>query len=180
MKRFFIPLLSLYFLACQSQSFTSSGTGFDYSFEAAMYHDPSIFLVDKFVDGDTFWVLNKDQRRIKIRLIGIDAPEDRNAFNKRKHPFGAHSKVYLDSVLTRNPYLKLTFDIDSLDRYGRTLAYAFLNDGTFLNELLVKEGYATLMTIPPNVKYENRLLRAQQYARKHKLGIWDDRWQQND
>jgi len=139
-----------------------------------MFTDPTIFKVDDFVDGDTFWVLNKDSKRVKIRLIGLDAPEVKNVFKKKKHPFGVHSKAYLDSILTKNPYLKLTFDVDSLDRYGRTLAYAYLNDGTFLNENLVRNGYATIMTIAPNIKHEDLFYEAQIYARDNELGIWKE------
>jgi micrococcal nuclease len=157
---------------CQSQN--NATISFEENFEQQMFTDPTIFKVDDFVDGDTFWVLDKDNRRVKIRLIGIDAPENKTVFKKKKHPFGIHSKAYLDSILTVEAYLKLTFDVDSLDRYGRTLAYVYLNDGTFLNEKLIREGYATLMTVPPNVTYENLFYEAQQYARENELGIWKE------
>jgi len=159
---------------CQSQNYSNSALFFEENFEQEMFTDPTIFKVDDFVDGDTFWVLNKDSKRVKIRLIGLDAPEVKNVFKKKKHPFGVHSKAYLDSILTKNPYLKLTFDVDSLDRYGRTLAYAYLNDGTFLNENLVRNGYATIMTIAPNIKHEDLFYEAQIYARDNELGIWKE------
>lgn len=167
----FLTILLSY---CQSQNYSSSTVPFEENFEQEMYHNSTIFKVDTFVDGDTFWVLNHEGNRVKIRLIGIDAPENKSVFNKKKHPFGIHSKEYLDSILTKNEYVKLTFDVDSLDRYGRTLAYAYLNDGTFLNEKIIREGYATLMTIPPNITYENLFYEAQVYAREHALGIWKD------
>jgi|SRR5690606_432608 micrococcal nuclease len=167
----FITTLLAY---CQSQINTHSTISFDEKFEEKMFTDPTIFKVDGFVDGDTFWVLNADSQRVKIRLIGIDAPENKNVFNKKKHPFGVHAKAYTDSILTKHSYLKLAFDVDSIDRYGRTLAYVYLNDGTFLNEDLVKNGYATVMTISPNVKHDKLFYEAQVFAREHKLGIWKD------
>ena len=170
---FFLGFLSLLF-ACQPQAYQHTAKPFDENFEAEMFVNASIYKVDAFVDGDTFWVLDSKKRRIKIRLIGIDAPEVKTVFNKKKHPFGEHSKQYLDSILTKNPYLKLTFDVDSLDQYGRTLAYAFLNDGTFVNEMMIRNGYATTMTIQPNTLYEDLFYQAQVYARKNGLGIWKE------
>lgn len=173
MFRYLVFSISLLFTQCQSHNAAKKTViPFEENFEQQMFTDETIFKVDDLVDGDTFWVLNKDKKRVKIRLIGIDAPEVKNVFNKKKHPFGIHSKQFLESILTNNNYIKLTFDVDSLDRYGRTLAYAYLNDGTFLNEILVKNGYATIMTVSPNVKYENLFFEAQRYARENNLGIW--------
>ena len=160
---------------CHSQNVVKyESVPFAYDFADYMFRDSSIYKVDTFVDGDTFWVLDKDRKRIKIRLIGIDAPEVKTVFNKKKHPFGIHSKMYLDSILTANSYLKLNFDVDSLDQYGRTLAYVYLNDGTFLNEYLIRTGYATIMTIPPNISYEDLFFEAQRFARENKLGVWKE------
>ncbi|MFN3265126.1 MAG: thermonuclease family protein, partial [Aquificaceae bacterium] len=55
---------------------------------------------------------------------------------------------------------------------GRLLAYVWLSDGRMLNEVLVKEGYAMVYTIPPNVKYQERFLQAQRYARENRKGLW--------
>lgn len=172
--RGFILFISALLSYCHSTQQTEVNVPFQTDFAKEMYSDGSIFQVDTFVDGDTFWVLNKDRQRLKVRLIGLDAPEVKTVFNKKKHPFGIVSKTYLDSLLTKNPYIKLTFDVDSLDQYGRTLAYAHFNDGTFLNEHLIKNGYATVMTISPNIKYEDLFYEGQQYARENKLGIWKE------
>lgn len=170
--RSFLLLIPLLFSYCQSQHVEQHTIRFEQNFEDEMYSNPRIFKVDKFVDGDTFWVLNHNNQRVKIRLIGIDAPETKNVFNKKKHPFGAESKRYVDSILTINPFLKLDFDVDSLDQYGRTLAYVYLNNGVFLNEHLVRTGNATIMTVAPNVKHEDLFYKAQIYAREKNLGMW--------
>lgn len=174
MIRIFLISLTTLLSYCQSQQTNTNVVAFEEKFAEKMYTDPSIYKVDSFVDGDTFWVFNKNDQRVKIRLIGIDAPEVKTVFNKKKHPFGQVSKQYVDSLLTVNPYLKLTFDVDSLDQYGRTLAYVYFNDGTFLNEHLIRNGYATLMTISPNVQFEDLFYEAQSYARENKLGIWKE------
>ncbi|MBE8712692.1 thermonuclease family protein [Sphingobacterium hungaricum] len=131
------------------------------------------YTVFKVIDGDTFWVESHDNKQIKIRLIGIDAPETRNAFKYKKHPFGAISKTYLSDMILEKE-IRLIFDVDSLDRFGRTLAYAYLKSGDFVNENLVRNGYATLMTIQPNVKFENHFYNAQVHARENNLGIWQN------
>lgn len=130
----------------------------------------SYVKVYKVIDGDTFWGKNRYGKNVKIRLIGIDAPEERSAFKKKKHPFGKVSKNHLDSLIL-NKEIRLEFDVDSLDRFGRTLAYAFL-DHVFINEELIKNGYAVLMTIPPNVRFESQFVRDQNYAKSNHLGIW--------
>lgn len=165
-------LIFLVFVSCQTQNVPVAEYYDDIDFEQQMFQNPAIFKVDKLIDGDTFWVMNSRREHLKIRLFGIDAPETRTVFKKKKHPFGMTSKLYLDSILLANPYVKLNFDVDSLDQYGRTLAYVYLNDGTFVNEIMVKNGYAVLMTVPPNVKYQEILYKAQVEARERKLGIW--------
>lgn len=126
--------------------------------------------VYKVVDGDTFWGKNRSGKNIKIRLIGIDAPEERSAFKKKKHPFGKVAKSHLDSLIL-DKKIRLEFDVDSLDRFGRTLAYAYLDD-IFINEQLIKNGYAVLMTIPPNIRFESQFVAEQNYAKSNHLGLW--------
>jgi micrococcal nuclease len=68
--------------------------------------------------------------------------------------------------------VQLEFDVDSLDRYGRTLAYVFLPDGTFINKKMVEDGYAQVATYPPNVKYVDQFIKAERRARKKNKGLW--------
>ncbi len=127
--------------------------------------------VTKVVDGDTFWVDNGTEKRVKIRLIGIDAPESKNAFKKKKGYYGAEAKAYLSHLLT-NKSVRLEYDVNRIDRYGRTLAYSYLQDGTFVNAELVKNGYAMVMTVPPNVKYADKFAVLQQEAKANNRGLW--------
>lgn len=68
--------------------------------------------------------------------------------------------------------MRLELDVDQMDRYGRTLAYVYLEDGTFLNAKLVEEGYAVIMTVPPNVKYVDLFIKLQKEARENRKGLW--------
>ncbi|HRI27590.1 MAG TPA: thermonuclease family protein [Chitinophagales bacterium] len=127
--------------------------------------------VTKITDGDTFYVADSTQKGEKVRLIGIDAPESRSAFRKEAHPFGPEATRYLRK-LVEGKKVYLEYDVRKKDQYNRTLAYVFLEDSTFVNAEMIQNGYAILMTIPPNIKYANLFYQLQQQARTNKRGIW--------
>lgn len=127
--------------------------------------------VTKVIDGDTFWVADGTEKGIKVRLIGVDAPESRNVFNKKKGYYGEESKHYVTQLL-EGKFVRLELDVNEFDRYGRTLAYVYLEDGSFLNAKLIKEGYAVMMTVPPNVKYADKFIVLQREAREKGVGLW--------
>lgn len=129
------------------------------------------YPVTKVVDGDTFWVDNGTSKGIKIRLTGIDAPESQKRWKREEGYYGKESKAYLTQLL-KDKKVRLETDIDSLDRYGRTLSYVYLEDNTFVNALLVKKGYAQIMTISPNVKHADFFYELQVEARENKRGLW--------
>lgn len=133
----------------------------------------SFFLVTKVVDGDTFYCIDNQNVEYKIRLIGIDTPELRNYGKKRKGYYAVEAKQYL-SYLINNKIVKLEFDVDKYDQYNRMLAYVYLEDNTFINEELVKNGFARIMTIQPNSKYSDIFYQLQIEARDKKIGIWNE------
>lgn len=133
--------------------------------------DDNYYKVTKVVDGDTFWVDNHTKEGLKVRLIGIDAPESHQSKFKQIQLYGKESKSYVIKLLL-NQKVRLEYDIVTKDRYGRTLAYAYLKDGTFVNQNLIENGYARLMTIPPNVKYAPLFVELQQIARENNRGVW--------
>jgi micrococcal nuclease len=129
--------------------------------------------VTKVIDGDTFWANNDTKDVVKVRLIGVDAPESNNVFKKKIGYYGKEAKAYLTKMLS-GKNVKLVCDVDSLDQYGRTLAYVYLEDGTFVNADLMRNGYAMLMTIPPNVKFADEFLKLQKEARENNRGLWKE------
>ncbi len=129
------------------------------------------YKVTRVVDGDTFWVDDGSERGKKIRLIGVDAPETRKSARKDVGYYGTEAKEYLTRLLDDSE-VRLELDVDETDRYGRTLAYVYLRDGTFINAELVKRGYAMVMTVPPNVKFAEKFVRLQRQARKKERGLW--------
>lgn len=128
----------------------------------------------KFVDGDTFWVKHPDGEEEKIRLIGINTPETRNSGRTKVEYYGKEASEYVRQFLTGKK-VRLEFDVQRYDRYQRTLAYVYLADGTFLNALLIKEGYAKVATYPPNVKYVDLFIDLEKKARAEEKGLWADR-----
>ena len=117
------------------------------------------FLVKRVIDGDTIGLTDG----ARVRYIGIDTPEAGDCFGKEA--------TLVNSSLLDSKEIVLEEDIEKLDRYGRKLAYVWV-DGLLVNEELVKKGVATVTTYPPNVKYVDRFLEAQQDAKEQKLGIW--------
>lgn len=128
--------------------------------------------VTKVIDGDTFWVADGVDK-IKVRFIGIDAPETRNSGRKKKGHFGEEAKAYVTKAALHK-WVRLELDVKEKDQYQRLLAYIYLEDGTFLNAHLIANGYAVLDTYPPNVKYVDLFTDLQQKARDHKRGLWAD------
>jgi micrococcal nuclease len=124
--------------------------------------------VSKVVDGDTLWVENPKE---KVRLIGIDSPELRDSPRKKAGAYAKESAAYLKKRL-QGKKVKLEYDVRRYDQYRRTLAYVYLEDGTFINAEMVRLGYATVLTVSPNVKYADKFILLQQEARKHKRGLW--------
>ena len=118
-------------------------------------------VVGHIVDGDTFRC--RDGR--KVRLIGIDSPE------QRQHPHGTQAQAALLRMAPPGTALRLEGDIAGTDRYGRVLAYAWVKS-VLVNEALVQEGWALQYTVPPNVKYADRFVRAQKEARAQGRGLW--------
>jgi micrococcal nuclease len=122
---------------------------------------PVSCVVERVGDGDT--ITCRDGR--KVRLIGIDAPELGQGEPGRR----AHEA--LRGLLPRGTTVRLEPDVTPRDRYRRVLAYVWAGSG-MVNERLVREGWAMLYTVPPNVKYAGRLERAQQEARAARAGLW--------
>jgi len=129
--------------------------------------------VKRVVDGDT--VQLSDGR--SVRYIGVNAPEINHERNTAE-PFGFEArKRNIELVGTQG--IRLEFDIEHFDDYGRTLAYLFLPDGSMVNEKLLQSGMAHCLYKMPNIKYEARLLKAQQEAMQGRRGMWGE-WHEEE
>jgi micrococcal nuclease len=123
---------------------------------------PASCIVERVGDGDTFFC--RDGR--KVRLLGIDTPE-----LGQGEP-GRQAHAALERLIPRGTAVRLEKDVAPRDRFGRDLAYVWTGS-RMVNERLVREGWAVLYTLPPNVKYAGRLERAQKEARAAHAGLWE-------
>ena len=125
-------------------------------------------LVTRVIDGDTVEV-DFQGRTFTVRLIGIDTPES-VAPDEPVQCFAVEASSYTTQRLD-GERVRLQFDVERIDPYGRTLAYVWLGSELF-NETLVREGYAFVTTYPPNVRYVDRFRAAQREARSEGRGAW--------
>ena len=138
--------------------YVSSSTGFADDLVSVKWVD----------DGDT--ILLSDGRR--VRYIGINAPEVAHPEKGRAaEPFGeAASKQ--NRLMVKGQRVRLDFDREKKDHYGRYLAYVYLEDGTFVNLKMVENGYAYTLYKKPNLRHHRTFLKAQRLAMKKGMGMW--------
>ena len=127
-------------------------------------------VVTRVVDGDTVHVrLDGDDEA--VRYIGVDTPET----VKPRTPvqcFGTAASAYNHRLVDGQP-VRLRFDAEQRDRYGRLLAYVYrARDGLFVNAALVRGGYATTLTIPPNTEHASQFATLERRARERRRGLW--------
>jgi len=122
------------------------------------------------VDGDTIQVCCIGWKREKVRYIGVNTPETKHPTRGVEY-FGKEASE-ANRKLVDGKTVRLEFDVQQYDKYGRTLAYIYLEDGTFVNAWLVENGYAMVMTVPPNVKHHELFLKLQREARETGRGLW--------
>ncbi|WP_258359433.1 thermonuclease family protein [Moorella sulfitireducens] len=137
--------------------------------------------VTEVVDGDTLHV-KINGREEKVRLIGVNTPEIAHPdLGIKEEPYGKEALGYTQKRLdSRQVYLEL--DVGERDKYGRLLAYVWLekpaNDSEaevrakMYNAELLLNGYAQVMTVPPNVKYADLFTKLQQEAREAGKSLW--------
>jgi micrococcal nuclease len=124
--------------------------------------------VRKVVDGDTIDVTGGE----RVRLIGIDTPET-NAPDRPVGCFGREASRFVATLLPRGTPVRLVGDAEQRDQYGRLLAYVYRKaDGLFVNAELLRQGFAQLLTIPPNVAHTDAFAALARQAREGSQGLW--------
>ena len=124
--------------------------------------------VVRVVDGDTIHV-RICARVEKVRYIGVNTPEVHHP-TKGEEP-GGREAAEVNRRLVEGQAVRLELDVQERDRYGRLLAYVWIGD-LMINAELVRLGYAQVMTIPPNVRYQEVFLKLQREAREAGRGLW--------
>jgi micrococcal nuclease len=136
--------------------------------------------VQRVVDGNPL-MLGTGER---VGLIGVNAPEtihpkkDVEAFGKEPSAF---TKRMVEGKLVRLEFDPLVSrHNDGKDKYSRTLAYVFLQDGTHLNAEIIRQGYGFAVSGSPPLKYQNEFRRLEHEAREQRRGLWANASKGND
>jgi micrococcal nuclease len=125
---------------------------------------PVAARVTRHTDGDTLWLSGVG----RVRLIGVDTPE----VYGQAECFGHQASAFVERLLPLGSRVSYRLGLESRDRYGRALAYVYLDDGRLLNLVLVARGYAQPLTIPPNDELAGRFVGAAREARRRGVGLW--------
>ena len=125
-------------------------------------HPPGLTCqVERISDGDSFYC----QGGKRVRLIGVDAPE------LDQGELGRASRESLRRMMPVGAHVRLETDVRPADQYGRTLAYVW-RDSVMINRKMIREGWAVLYTVPPNIRHVIQLQAAQDSARDQHAGHW--------
>ena len=127
-------------------------------------------LVTKVIDGDTIEV----EGGIRVRLIGIDTPETVDP-RRPVQCFGKEASNELKNLVDGKRII-LEKDISETDKYDRLLRYVYVplgdNQMLFVNDYMVREGFALVLTYPPDVKHNEQFRQAEREAREERRGLW--------
>lgn len=122
--------------------------------------------IEHVFDGDTV----RTKKGEKIRLLGINTPEI--AHDKQPGQTLGNEAGQRLRELVLGKTVRLRLDKERRDKYGRTLAHIYLRDHRWINEVLVREGFAHVYTFAPNFRGARKLLLAEAEARQARRGIW--------
>lgn len=121
-----------------------------------------VCIIARVIDGDTL----QCRGGLRIRLLLIDSPESGQA------DLGVRARLALEELLPAGDSALVRLDLQERDRYGRVLAHLHRFDGTWINRLLVREGYAVPLVYPPNVTGVEMIRAAADSARQEQRGLW--------
>lgn len=133
--------------------------------------EPGTAEVVRVVDGDTVVVRIAGSEE-RVRLLGIDTPESVDP-RSPVDCFGPEASAATSALLPEGTQVTLVRDVEARDRYDRLLAYVYrADDDTFVNLALAEQGYAAVLTYPPNVAHAAELTAAAARAREAGRGLW--------
>lgn len=121
--------------------------------------------VRRVIDGDTIEISGG----LRVRYIGIDAPETVDP-RKTIQCFGREASAK-NKELVLGQWVEMEKDVSETDKYGRRLRYIYLSD-IFVNDFLVRQGFARSSSYPPDIKYQEQLQQAEREARENGRGLW--------
>lgn len=132
---------------------------------AALLPEGVAAQVVRVIDGDTIEVM-LEGRAYRVRYIGMDTPERGDWYYQEA--------TAANALMVADQTVILVKDVSETDRFGRLLRYVYLQDGTFVNAELVRQGYAQVATYPPDVAHQELFVALQREARETGVGLWGD------
>ena len=124
-----------------------------------------ILICARVIDGDTIVLSNGE----KVRLIGVDTPETKHP-KKPVEYYGKEATAFTKKMVGGR-VVKLKYDVQRRNKYGRLLAYVYLMNGTFLNAEIIKQGYGHAYTRFP-FKHMEQFKQYEKEAQEAKRGLW--------
>ncbi|MEM6533383.1 MAG: thermonuclease family protein [Myxococcota bacterium] len=139
-----------------------TGCGSESSEEELGACGPATAVVARVIDGDTAELTDGT----RLRYLLVDTPE----LGTSPECYGPEAQRQ-NEVLVLGKEVSLEYDLECQDAFGRLLAYVFVGD-RLINEVLTERGFARVLVIPPNNRYESRIRAAEQAARSSQAGLW--------
>lgn len=131
-----------------------------------MIEPDKYYKITKIPDGDTLFIEGK----MRVRLIGVNTPEVSHR-NSKEEIGGEVAREFLEEVIG-DQTIRFELGEQPKDHFRRFLAHAYLPDGTNINALLVREGFAHATVRPPNLHLTDTYIALEKEARKAKKGMW--------
>lgn len=174
-KRFLIFLAAVVMIASSDRAFAAKRV---YPLAANSIYE---IRVERVVDGDTIIAEFEDKTTERVRMIGVNTPES-VAQDRPVEYFGKEASSFTKRELTGKRVILIT-DVETRDKYGRALAYLWTEmpkdrssraeiQKKMFNARLLIEGYAQVMTVPPNTAYAKIFRQFQREARDKRRGLW--------
>lgn len=126
------------------------------------------------VDGDTLWArVTGAAEDVKLRLLRIDAPEMDGG--QGPECLATAARDHLTGLTPPGAGVWLAYDVETQDRFGRDLVHVWTAEQVWVNGAMVRDGFAVVVTFPPNLAFDDEIRSAQEDARDRSRGLWDER-----
>ena len=176
MKKFVMLLLlsfALLLTGCNAEDFIINSENFESTFNKQnneQEFNRVTVPVTSVIDGDTIRVKFEGKEE-RVRFLLIDTPEMNHGNDEGPQPFGQDATDFV-RVMLKGGEVELELDVNERDRYGRILAYLYV-DGVNVQEELLRNGLARVAYVfPPNTRYVDEYRAIQQEAQANEMGIW--------
>jgi len=164
-----VTVLAVLFILYQTLLNRNSLNLKSFSFTPTPTNNLVFVKVVRVIDGDTIEIEGGQ----KVRYIGINAPEIYRDITGKKtgEDCFAEEATKENKRLVKGKTVRLEKDVSATDKYKRLLRYVYV-DGAFVNDYLIRQGYAKTMTVKPDTKFYSQFKQAEKEAQENLRGIW--------